>query len=505
MSKSINEIEKSFLEHVNKIESYNEAISLIYWDMRTGAPKKGLEQRSEVVSTLSTEAFHLSTSKEMEGYLEALLDKTVQEELSEITRKTVEECKREFDKNKKIPANEYKEYVKLTSTAESVWEEAKEKSDFAMFQPYLEKLVEFNKHFVDLWGYEGNKYNTLLQDYEPGITVDILDEVFGKLREQLVPLVQAVTEAKNKPNTDFLFQNFPEQQQKAFNLEILKQMGYDFDAGRLDKTVHPFATGLNPGDVRVTTKYDEKDFRTAVFGTIHEGGHALYEQNISMDLIGTPLCDGTSMGIHESQSLFWENFVARNYSFWKRNYDLLKQHANGQFDHVSLDEFYRGINVAGPSLIRIEADEMTYALHIILRYEIEKGLINGTIAVKDLPTIWNDKMEEYLGIRPSNDAEGVLQDVHWSGGAFGYFPSYALGYIYAAQLKRAMDKDLPNFEQLLEEGTLAPIKEWMTKHVHQYGKMKKPLEILKDTTGEELNASYLVSYLENKYKSIYQL
>jgi carboxypeptidase Taq len=286
---------------------------------------------------------------------------------------------------------------------------------------------------------------------------------------------------------------------------LLRQLDYDFDAGRLDETVHPFAITLNPGDVRITTKYDESDFRTAVFGTIHECGHAVYEQNISKDLIGTPLCDGTSMGIHESQSLFFENFIGRNKQFWKKNYDLLKQYASGQFDAVPLDEFYEAINEAKPSLIRIEADELTYVLHIMVRYEIEKDLFDGSLEVKDLPRIWNEKMEEYLGIRPPSDATGVLQDVHWSGGDFGYFPSYALGYMYAAQFKHAMLKDIPNFDQLLFEGNIAPVRSWLTERIHQYGKLKKPLEILQDVTGEGLNAAYLATYLEDKYKNIYDI
>lgn len=286
-----------------------------------------------------------------------------------------------------------------------------------MFQPYLEKLVEMNKRFISYWGYEGNKYNTLLDMYEPGVTVETLDQVFGQLREKIVPLVQQISESQNKPETSFLYEHFAKDKQRDFSLKVLEQMGYNFKAGRLDETVHPFATGLNPGDVRVTTKYDETDFRTAVFGTIHEGGHALYEQNISSDLVGTPLCSGTSMGIHESQSLFYENFVGRHPSFWKKNYELLKEYASGQFDAVSIDSFYRAINESKPSLIRIEADELTYPLHIIIRYEIEKGLFNDEIEVKDLPAIWNEKYEQYLGVKPGNDGEGVLQDVHWAGEA----------------------------------------------------------------------------------------
>ncbi|MDE3839335.1 carboxypeptidase M32 [Bacillus methanolicus] len=502
MSKALRRIEKEFLEYVKKMTAFSEALSLLYWDLRTGAPKKGAEQRSEVVGILSSEVFKMSTSEEMAAYIVKL---SSAEDLSEVTKKTLEECKKEYDRNRKIPAEEYKEYVILQSKAECIWEEAKAKSDFEMFRPYLEKLVEMNKRFIGYWGYQGNKYNTLLDMYEPGVTVEILDRVFSNLREKIVPLVKEISESPNKPKTDFLFKRFPKEKQREFSLEILKQIGYSFDAGRLDETVHPFAIGLNPGDVRVTTKYDENDFRTAVFGTIHEGGHALYEQNISSGLIGTPLCTGTSMGIHESQSLFYENFVGRHYSFWKKNYNLLKKYANGQFDDVELDEFYRAINESKPSLIRIEADELTYPLHVIIRYEIEKGLFNDEINVSDLPQIWNDKYEEYLGIRPDSDADGVLQDVHWSGGSFGYFPSYALGYMYAAQFKQAMLKDLPNYDELLESGNFLPIKEWFTEKVHQYGKMKKPLEILQDATGEGLNAKYLIDYLYEKYREVYRL
>jgi carboxypeptidase Taq len=501
MAIKIDYLEKEFLEYVKKITAYNEALALIYWDLRTGAPKQGVDQRSQVIGMLSTEVFKMSTSEEMAAYIANLSGK----ELSEISRKTLEECRKAYDRNKKVPAEEYKEYVILQSKAESVWEEARANSDFELFLPYLEKLVDMTKRIVNYWGYQGNKYNALLALYEPGMTVEILDKVFEELREKIVPLVKQIAESPNKPQTGFLYNHFPKESQRKFGLDILAQMGFDFDAGRLDVTVHPFATGLNPGDVRVTTRYDEHDFRTSLFGTIHEGGHALYEQNLSKELIGTTLCEGTSMGIHESQSLFFENIVGRNFSFWKHNYEQLKAYSRNQFENVSLEDFYRAINESKPSLIRIEADELTYPLHVIIRYEIEKGLFNDEIDVKDLPEIWNDMYEKILGIRPENDAKGVLQDVHWSGGSFGYFPSYALGYMYAAQFKNKMMEDLPNFNQLLEQGNLLPIKEWLTENIHQYGKLKKPLEILLDTTGEGLNAQYLIDYLYEKYSKVYQL
>ena len=502
---SLDQLKQQYNETKKRIASYEEAIALMFWDMRTGAPKKGLEQRSEVIGMLSSDVFKLSTSKEFEEVLHALLKEENFQQVSEVMQKSLLESKKNFDRNKKIPAEEYQAYVVLSSKSEAAWEEAKEKSDFSMLQPYLEKLVAYNKKFIEYLGYKGNKYNTLLDMFEPGMTVEKLDQVFGQLKEHIVPLVKSISESDYKFDASALLFHFPKDKQKEFSLEVLHELDYDFSAGRLDETVHPFAVGINPGDVRVTTKYDEKDFRTAVFGTIHECGHALYEQNISPELIGTGLCSGTSMGIHESQSLFYENFVGRNYSFWKRHYNRLNECADGKFSEMSLDAFYEAINEAKPSLIRIEADELTYCLHIIIRYELEKALFNDEITVEELPKKWNEKYEQYLGITPPNDARGVLQDVHWSGGSFGYFPSYALGYMYAAQLKQAMLKDIPNFDEKLENGELKEVKEWLAEKVHQHGKMKKPLEILKDVTGEELNVTYLIQYLEDKYKTLYKL
>lgn len=501
---TLKQTEKEFLDYVKKITAYHEAISLIYWDLRTKTPKKGVEGRSEIVGILSAEAFKMSTSQQMKEYLAILLTDEAKNHLSEITIKTALDCQKQLERMEKIPEKEFQQFVQLRAQSESVWAEAKEKRDFQLFQPYLQKLVNMTKQFIQYWGYQGHPYNTLLDQYEPEMTVDKLDNVFKDLREQLIALLKKIENSSVKWDSSFLYTYFPKEKQEAFSLEILRQLGYDFDAGRLDETVHPFAIGLNYGDVRITTKYDEYDFRVGIFGTIHEAGHAVYEQNIAKELFGTTLAQGTSMGIHESQSLFYENFIGRNYYFWKKNYDLLKKYANGQFDNISLDHFYRAINEVKPSLIRIEADELTYPLHIIIRYEIEKALFNDEIEVKDLPEIWNKKYEEYLGVVPEHDGHGVLQDIHWSGGDFGYFPSYALGYLYAAQLKYALLKEINNFDELLAEGNIEPIKNWFTRHVHQYGKMKKPLEIIKEATGEELNGKYLIHYLTEKYSHIYQ-
>jgi len=505
MNDSLQQTLASFREYVKKMKSFEEAVSLMYWDLRTGAPKKSVKGRSEVIGVLSGEMFRMSVSDTMGEYLDILSQPETFDKLNPIDRKIVEECRKEYERSKKIPPDKYQAYVVLTSEAESVWEEAKETSDFKKFQPYLEKIVETNLEFIDLWGYEGEKYNTLLDLYEPGMTVSQLDRVFGALREKLVPLVAAAAQSPHQPDTSFLHQHFPKEQQKQFNLYILGQMGYDFEAGRLDETVHPFATGLNLGDVRITTRYLPDDVGSALFGTIHEGGHALYEQNISPELAGTPLCTGTSMGIHESQSRFWENIIGRSRPFWNRYYSELQKTFPGKFDNVTAEAFYRAINKVQPSLIRIEADELTYNLHIMIRYEIEKGLFEGSMRVADLPEIWREKYKEYLGVTPEQDSEGVLQDVHWSGGAFGYFPSYALGNMYAAQIANTMRQQMPDFDQLIEAGNLQPIKTWLTEKIYRYGKLLTPAEIIREVTGEALNPAYLVDYLQQKYSDIYRL
>ncbi|RYL92128.1 carboxypeptidase M32 [Sporolactobacillus sp. THM7-4] len=502
---SVERVVEAYNQYVKKIIDFNEAIALAEWDMRTGAPKKGIRQRSEVVGTLADEVFKRSTSDEMKMYIDTLTDPSVQDELSEVTKRMIEKSKKTYDHYVKIPPEENKAYVVLQSEAQSVWEDAKAKSDFELLRPYLEKMVDYKRKFINYWGIKTNKYDALLDLYEPGLTVETIDRVFSQLREGIVPLVQAIGESGVHPVHDFLSVCFPADKQKAFCLHILKEIGYDFEAGRLDETEHPFETTLNPGDVRVTTNYKENDFSSTVLGTIHEGGHALYEQHISRDLVGTSLCEGTSMGIHESQSLFFENFIGRSKAFWELHYGELKKYANGQFDHVSLDDFYRALNVSRPSFIRIFADELTYPLHIMVRYDIEKALFDGDLEVRDLPAVWNDKMKEYLGIVPENDSEGVLQDIHWPGGDFGYFPSYALGYVYAAQFKQAMLKDIPDFADRIRSGNLAAITAWLSEHIHKFGSLKKPLEILKDATGEGPNPIYLIHYLNEKYKDIYRI
>ncbi|OUS75375.1 carboxypeptidase M32 [Paenibacillus sp. MY03] len=493
-----------FRETLHKISSYNEALGVLYWDLRTGAPRKGMDTRSEAIGALSGDMFKLSTSPELGEWLSRLEEDDVYGSLSEIDRKLVDETRKEYDRSVKIPPKLYEEYVVLASQSESKWEEAKAENDYAGFQPYLEKVIQYTNQFIDLWGAKETRYDTLLDQYEPGMTVKELDGVFGGLRSELVSLSAKIAASPHQPDTSFLRQKYDKAAQKDFSLYILKQMGYDFDAGRLDESAHPFATGLNPGDVRITTRYLEDDVTSALFGTIHEGGHALYEQNISRSLVGTPLCTGTSMGIHESQSRFWENVIGRSRPFWNRYFGELQARFPGQLD-VSVDGFYRGNNTVAPSLIRIEADELTYNLHIIIRYEMEKLIFNDGAKAAELPELWNAKYKEYLGVEPASYADGVMQDVHWSGGAFGYFPSYSLGNMYAAQFAVAMEREMPEMWTKVGAGELHPIKDWLTERIYQYGKLRTPSELIKNVTGEPLNPQYLVQYLTKKYTDIYKL
>nr|WP_221401298.1 carboxypeptidase M32 [Paenibacillus phyllosphaerae] len=493
-----------FRERIGQIKSYEEALGVLFWDMRTGAPRKGTESRSKAIGVLSSQAFALQTGEDLGQWLTALEQPEILNTLGEVDQRLVTETRKDYDRSVKIPPKLHEEYVILTSEAESFWEQAKETGDYASFQPYLDKIITYTNKFIDLWGAKETRYDTLLDMYEPGITTAELDRVFGGLREKLVPLAAAIAASPHQPDTSFLKQNYDKDAQKKFSKFILEQIGFDFEAGRLDESVHPFATGLSTGDVRITTRYLADDVTSALFGTIHECGHALYEQNIREDLRGTTLCTGTSMGIHESQSRFWENVIGRSRPFWNRYFGNLQELFPGQLD-VPVEDFYRATNVVAPSLIRIEADELTYNLHIIIRYEIEKLIFNEGVTAAELPALWNQKYQEYLGITPENDAVGVLQDVHWSGGAFGYFPSYSLGNMYAAQMTETLERELPNVWELVGKGELHPIKDWLTDKVYQYGKLRTPAELITAITGKPLDPQYLVDYLERKYKDIYKL
>lgn len=503
MSTNVEVKKQQFLDILSKLDAYQEALSVMYWDLRTGAPRNSVEMRSKSIGVLSTDRFKLSVSEEMGSCLDVLEEAI--EQLDAPLQKMVKDIRKDYDRSKLIPPEMYQEYVVLTSTAESVWEEARAKQDYEMFKPYLRDIIKFQQQFIDYLGVKETRYDTLLDGFEPDITVAQLDSIFGKLRDQLVPLVHQVKQASNKPDDSFLNQSFSIDKQKEFSHYILRQMGFDFDGGRLDESAHPFQTTFNLGDVRMTTHYKEDELLSSLFSSMHEGGHALYEQNVNKEFAQTPLCSGTSMGIHESQSRLWENIVGRSLPFWKRYMSELQHTFSPQLDGVEPEQFYRAVNQVEPSLIRTESDEVTYNLHIIIRYEMEKMIFNEGLSVDDLPRVWNEKYESYLGIKPAHDGEGVLQDVHWSAGLFGYFPSYSLGNMYSAQMMNRLREVMPNVDSLIADGNLLPIKEWFTEQVYQYGKLLTPEEIIVRMTGESLNSQYLVDYLTAKVKEVYRL
>ncbi|MNM54260.1 putative metalloprotease YpwA [compost metagenome] len=478
---------------------------LLEWDQKVTAPKKGRGIFAKAIGTFRTEEFKLSISQEMGELLHTLSADNVYEQLDEITEAQIRERSEEYNRSRKIPEEMYRDYVVLTAKANDAWEEARETNNFSVFQPFLEKIVDYNRKVAEIYGYEQHPYDALLHQYEPGLSVAVLDPLFAKLRETSVALLERIKKSGSKPSNEIFEQDYDVEQQKKFNTYFLPIIGFDMQAGRLDETVHPFAQTMNTGDVRITTRYLKDNVRSAVFGTIHEAGHGIYEQNIDPRLEGTALSTGASFGIHESQSRFLENMVGRSEQFWTFFYPKIQEHFPQQLGHVSQQDFYRAVNTVEPTMIRVEADELTYNLHIMLRYEIEKAVIGGEIEVKDLPMIWNQKMQEYLGITPATDTEGVLQDVHWSFGGFGYFPSYSLGNLYAAQLLNTIVRELPGFYSDIEAGNFASIQAWLKENVHRYGKLYTPEQLIRKVTGEDLKADYLVNYLEEKYSRIYNL
>ena len=488
-----------------KITHFSSIIGLADWDQKVMAPKKGRNIFAKASGTLRTEVFKLSVSQEMGDLLETLTSAENREKLDEITKARVREYKEYYQKSKSIPADLFQEYSILTAQANDAWEEARENNDFSRYLPSLEKIVEFKRKFAEIYGYDEHPYDALLDEFEPGLTVKRLDPLFAKLRESSVNLLERIKKNGKPTQVGVFEQPFDIEKQKEFNRFILPIIGFDIEAGRLDETVHPFAQTVNIGDVRLTTRYLEKNVRSALFGTIHEAGHGIYEQHVNPEYEESVLQSGASFGIHESQSRFLENMVGRSKEFWKFFYPKLQEYFPAQLANVSVEEFYRAVNTVEPSFIRVEADELTYNLHIMLRYEIEKALIGGEIEAKDLPEIWNQKMQDYLGIIPNTNTEGVLQDVHWSFGGIGYFPSYSLGNLYAAQILQTIQKDLPDFYNYIENGQFDLIQVWLKEKIHQFGKLYTPNELIIKVTGEELNADYLVEYLEKKYSEVYEL
>ncbi|MPQ43154.1 carboxypeptidase M32 [Clostridium tarantellae] len=489
-------------EHLKNISYLSQALGLIEWDMRVGIPKKAIESRIKVSGYLSSELFKLVTSSKIEGWLHYFDDKF--EQLSFNDKKMIKKLKKDYDKFIKIPSHRNKEYIMLCSTAEAFWETAKYKNDFEGFKPYLEKILDFTKEFAGYRGFKKDIYNFCLDDYEEGLTTEKLDKVFNELRDGIVELLNKIKISKVEIDDSFFKQYFNKNDQHEFGKFVLDKIGYDFEAGRLDTTVHPFTCSFGNKDVRITTNYDENDFRSAFFSNIHEGGHGIYDQNSDDKLENTGLSGGTSMSVHESQSRYYENILGRSKEFWMYFYPKL-QKTFPQFKNITIDKFYKGINKVESSLIRVEADELTYSIHIIIRYELERALLNNEITVEELPEKWNEKYKKYLGIEPKIYSQGVLQDVHWSAGLIGYFPSYALGNLYGAQFLYKMKKDIPNYSDEIKNGNFKIISHWLKENIHKYGCLYTPSELIIKVTGEELNPKYFLEYLNNKYSKIYEL
>ncbi len=491
---------QKFLGLLKEASSFGYASSLLRWDQLTKMPPGEAEGRAEIFAAIKAEWFKLFTSAQVGELLEKLTSK--EEELGTDERLLVRRMRIIYERTKAIPPDLFRKFNIAKSRAYSIWVEAKERSNFNLFRPALQEIIEFVRQFAELYGYDKNPYDALLPDYEPGMTTNDLKRIIKPLREKLVPYVSLLTEQPDQPDKTILRGHFPKDRQEELSLEALKAIAYDFTHGRLDVTEHPFTTTIGPDDTRVTTHFKFGKLAPALFATLHEGGHALYDQGKAPLLKWVYLDSGYSHGLHESQSRMLENMVGRSLPFWRFFYPTL-QRIFPYYESITLEEFHRAINTVKPSPIRIYADEVTYNLHIMFRFEIEEALLRGEIEVKDLSEIWNAKMQNYLGILPENDAKGVLQDVHWSSGYFGYFPTYMLGNLYAAQLFKAMKGEITGLEEEIARGNLAPLLEWLRVKVHKLGLVQEGPGLLREVTGEIASSQPWLEYVEDKFSQIY--
>lgn len=493
---------EELMQHVEKMEALGAALTLFGWDAETQAPPASMELTSRMVGSLSSQYFDAMVNERVKELLNQL--KTA-EDLDEAQAAIVREMNKKLEELEKIPPEEYREFSELQAGATTVWARAKQNNDFASFAPVLEKIIDFSKKFAGYRRKDGQSlYDAMLDEYEETFTKEVLDPFFASLKENIVPLLKKVTAKNDTIDKSVLTQSFDVEKQKQFNRWLAEYVGFDFSRGVLAESEHPFTTGLHNHDVRITSHYYENAMESAIFSTIHESGHAVYEMNVADELTQTPVGGGASCGMHESQSRFMENMIGRSRAFWEPVYPRLKETFPEQLKDVSLDVFVKMINKAEPGLIRTESDELTYCLHVLIRYEMEKDMIDGELTVEDLPRVWNEKYEEYLGVKPACDAEGVLQDIHWSQGSIGYFPSYALGNAFAAQIYHTMEQDL-DIEEILRSGDLAPIRSWLREKIHRFGQVKKSRQLLRDVTGEDFNPQYYIDYLTKKFTAVYEL
>lgn len=499
MSKLLDEL-KSYLNEMNQ---YEHVVTLLYWDMKTNTPKLGQEAHIEALTRFSAKNFEMSTADELGKMLDGLAEEAEYEELDDTWKFIVRRMKREFDRNKRIPADVYEAFVRAQAESGNAWEEAKNASDFSIFAPHLKKMIDMTREMTGYTDPGKEVYDALLNQYEEGMDSATIDRLFGDLKQELIPMVQAII-AKPEPDDSAFHAYFDPDGQRKVQGMLLDYIGFRRDAGAVGETEHPFTLNFSSKDVRVTNHYYENDPISSIFSAIHEGGHGIFEQNVNPEYDNTVAGSCNYMGIHESQSRFYENIIGRNKNFWLPIYDKLGE-LLPKFKEISLDDFYREINHVRNSFIRTEADEVTYCFHIILRYEMEKAIFRDNVAVEELPALWNQKMQEYLQITPANDAEGILQDMHWSDGSFGYFPSYLLGSIYDGMYLDTIEAELGSVDQILAEGRISEITKWLNEKIHQYGNTRTPKEVIENVCGKEVSAEPLIRYFKKKYTEIYNL
>jgi carboxypeptidase Taq len=494
------------LERWRKATLLATCASQLSWDQQTYLPPGGATHRAEQLSLLAGMVHEQFTSPRLGELIGELERDGDLGEADGPRRANLREARRRYDRATKLPTRLVEELSRVTSLARQHWIDARKNSNFESFRSWLEKIVALKREEAAALGYSnGVPYDALLDDYEPGAKTADVAKVFAGLRKDLVPLVQAIRNSSKRPDVSLLTRHYSKEAQTSFARAAATAIGFRFDEGRLDESAHPFCEGIGPGDCRLTTRYDEHHFPGAFFGVLHEAGHGIYEQGLDRSAFGTPIGEAASLGIHESQSRMWENFVGRSRAFWTHFYPKAQPTFPEALNGVSRDDFYAAVNDVRPSFIRVEADEVTYNLHIMIRFELEQRLISGDLAPADVPAVWNATYTESLGITPPNDAQGCLQDIHWSGGLLGYFPTYALGNMYAAQLFEAARRALGDLDALFAKGEFAPLREWLNTNVHKYGRQFVPSRLIERITGAPLSHRPLVAHLKAKFESIYGL
>lgn len=492
-------------KHLQRYYDLNAAAALLGWDQQVNMPPGGAAARGEQSATLSALSHELFTAEETARRLEAAEAEVAGMEFDADDASLVRVLRRHYDRATKIPTELVAERAKVTALAFEAWRQARAENNVALFEPHLERVIEVTRRIADALGYEEHPYDALLQNFEPGIRTSQVSRLFNDLKAGLTPLLQAITERGKPIDDSFLGRHYDVGRQWDFTLVILRDMGYDFNRGRQDQAPHPFTTNFGRNDVRLTTRLISDRPQSALFSSVHEGGHALYEQGSPERFERTALSGGATMALHESQSRLWENMIGRNKPFWQHYFPILRAFFPEQLADVRLDDFYRAVNVVRPDFIRTEADEVTYNLHIFIRFELEQALLSGALTAREVPEAWNARYQDYLGITPRDDAEGCLQDVHWSSGLIGYFPTYALGNLIAAQLYRRMKADLPGMEEGFARGEFLPPLQWLREHVHRHGSKFTAPELLARELGEEISAEPLLEYIRARYSEIYEL